>query len=241
LRRFSLRLYYRRAEGIIAVSEGVARDAAILTGLPRDRIHAIHNPTIPIDFDEKANEPVDHPWFDSDGLPVILAVGRLARPKDYPTLLRAFAILRDCLHCRLVILGEGRERTRISALAAELGISKHTDLPGYVANPFSYMRRASLFVLSSVWEGSPNVLIEALAAGAPVVSTDCENGPREILADGRYGILVPVGDPGALAEAMRTALENPPDKAFLRSATDKYRANRNAKEYLRVMGFGKSW
>jgi len=236
LRRFSLIFYYRRVDGVIAVSEGVARDVARLTGVSRDRIHAIHNPTVPVDFDERASEPVDHPWFGSGNLPVILAVGRLARPKDYPTLLRAFARLRERIECRLVILGEGKERAHLETLASALGVSEYVDLPGYAPNPFCYMRRASLFVLSSVWEGSPNVLIEALAAGTPVVSTDCDNGPREILADGRYGILVPVGDPDALAEAMGFALENPSDSGFLRSATDRYRAERNVREYLRVMG-----
>jgi glycosyltransferase involved in cell wall biosynthesis len=239
LRRFSLIFYYRRVDGIIAVSEGVARDVAILTGVSRGCIHVIHNPTIPIDFDERASEPVDHPWFASNSLPVILAVGRLARPKDYPTLLRAFARLHDRLDCRLVILGEGKERARLEALATALGISEHVDLPGHAVNPYSYMRRASLFVLSSLWEGSPNVLIEALAAGTPVVSTDCENGPREILADGRYGTLVPVGDPDALAEAMRFALESPSKNSFVKLATERYRAERNVGEYFRVMGIEK--
>jgi glycosyltransferase involved in cell wall biosynthesis len=236
LHKRSIAFHYRRIDGIIAVSRGVAEDIAGTTGIPLEQIHVIRNPTVPSDVAQRAQEDIDHPWFAPGNPPVVLAVGRLTKAKDFSTLMRAFAKLRSLKKCRLVILGEGKERQKLTALAGELGIENDTDLPGYAANPFAYMDRAALFVLSSAWEGSPNVLIEALSVGVPVVATDCENGPREILENGRYGTRVPVGDVEAMAEAMFQALEKPMDKALLQSAVEAYKADRSAVAYLTAMG-----
>jgi glycosyltransferase involved in cell wall biosynthesis len=149
-----------------------------------------------------ARQRPDHPWFQAGQPPVIIGVGRLTRQKDFPTLIRAFAELRRRSPARLLILGEGEERPRREALAGELGVSDHVALPGFVENAMGCMAGSALFVLSSAWEGLPTVLIEALAAGTRVVSTDCPSGPREILQNGRLGALVPVGDAAALAQAM---------------------------------------
>jgi glycosyltransferase involved in cell wall biosynthesis len=138
---------------------------------------------------------------------VILGVGRLTRQKDFFTLVRAFAELRRRRRARLIILGEGEDRAGLEALVAELGLGDDVALPGFRDNAPGYMARSSLFVLSSAWEGLPTVLIEALAVGTRVVSTDCPSGPREILQDGRLGALVPVGDAPALAKAMEDALD----------------------------------
>src|SRR5262249_43075680 len=146
-----------------------------------------------------------HPWFRPSAPPVVLGAGRLHAQKDFPTLLRAFAQVRAKREARLMILGEAKcaeYRTELMALAAQLGIADDVMLPGFVANPFAYMARAAVFVLSSAWEGLPTVLIEALASGCPVVSTACPSGPREILENGKYGPLVPVGDDTALANAI---------------------------------------
>jgi glycosyltransferase involved in cell wall biosynthesis len=145
----------------------------------------------------------------------VLGVGRLHRQKDFPTLLRAFATLRAQRPARLVILGEGAERESLEAMARELGIAEDVLMPGFVDNPAAWMRRAGVFVLSSAWEGFALVVLEALAVGCAVVSTDCPHGPREILADGIFGALVPVGDAGAMATAMAAALDAPPARARL--------------------------
>lgn len=236
LLRQSMVFCYRRANCLIANSIEVAEDISLITGVPFRQIHVINNPTISSDLFRLAEEPVDHPWFKNGNHPVILGVGRLSRAKDFPTLLRAFAELRTKRKCRLVILGEGKERHRLEQLATELGIREDMDLPGYAANPFAYMRRASLFVLSSAWEGSPNVLIQALALGLPVVATDCRSGPRHILSDGRYGPLTAVGDAQALSYEMLNVLDNPPSQQFQKTAAERFRADKCTGEYIAAMG-----
>jgi glycosyltransferase involved in cell wall biosynthesis len=203
-----VRRSYPRADGIAAVSAGVADDLAEVIGLPRQRVQVINNPVIVPELATMLDQPCDHPWFEGDHPPVLLAVGRLSPQKDYDCMLRAFAAVRAQMPCRLLILGEGPERARLEALAAELGVAADVDLAGWVGNPFPYMARSDLFVLSSRWEGLPTVLIEALYCGLRVVSTDCPSGPQEILDGGRYGALVPVGDHAALADAVLAALRD---------------------------------
>jgi len=236
LRRFGIVFCYRRADVVIANAEGVAKDIMDVTGLPREGLCVLENPTVSAEMLEQAKEPVDHPWLTSGQPPVVIGVGRLARQKDFPTLLKAFALLRAERECRLLILGEGKERQPLELLAAELGIAKDVDLLGFASNPFQYMSRSSLFVLSSAWEGSPNVLIQALALGVPSVSTDCPGGAKEILADGKFGPLVPVGDHAALFEAMKATLDNPLPKDVLLAGAEPFRADRCAQAYLRAMG-----
>jgi glycosyltransferase involved in cell wall biosynthesis len=164
-----------------------------------------------------------------------MGVGRLTRQKDFPTLIRAFAAVRKVRDCRLVILGEGKDRPALEALAKEMGVGGDVDLPGFVENPYAHMSRASLFVLSSAWEGSPNVLTEALALGLPAVATDCPSGPREILEDGRYGPLVPVGDADALAGAILKTLTHPPESAELKRAAGPYTVEESSRRYLEAL------
>jgi len=194
---------YPWADDIIAVSEGVADDLADTLALSRNRIKVIYNPVVTPEFFEKTREAVEQPWFQPSEPPVILGVGRLTKQKDFPTLLRAFALVRKRHPCRLVILGEGEDRSKLEALISELGMSEDVDMPGFVDNPYKYMAHAAVFALSSIWEGLPTVLIECLACGTPVVATDCPSGPREILGGGKYGTLVPVEDVGALAKALQ--------------------------------------
>jgi len=230
-----MRLMYPLADAIVAVSNGVAADLAEITGLPQTHFQVIPNPVITPKLSMLAREPINHPWFADDEEPVIIGVGRLTRQKDFPTLLKAFALVRRKSPCRLIILGEGRDRHRLQALAAKLGVENDVDLLGFVSNPYAYMARADLFVLSSLWEGLGNVLVEALALGTPVVSTDCPSGPREVLQNGRYGRLVPVGDVDALVEAMLATLANPPDKAFLASAVKAYTVDMSSRQYLETL------
>lgn len=213
-----LRRFYPRAAGIVAVSRGAADDLTRTTGLPRERVEVIYNPVITPAVLAQAGRRPDHPWLAPGQPPVILGVGRLTRQKDFATLLRAFAEVRRRRPARLIILGEGEDRPALESLARELGVEADVTLPGFHEHALGFMAASALFVLSSAWEGLPTVLIEALAAGTRVVSTDCPSGPREILQDGRLGGLVPVGDEKALAGAMLAALEGsverPPAEAL---------------------------
>jgi glycosyltransferase involved in cell wall biosynthesis len=203
----AMRWLYPRADAVVAVSKGVAQDLLNLMPQLEPKLTVIYNPVIDAAFYAKADAPVEHPWFQPHQPPVVLAAGRLVALKGYDTLLRAFARVRQETPARLVILGEGPERPNLERLASELGVAADVDMPGFDPNPFRYMRRAGVFVLSSRYEGLPNVLIQALACGCPVVSTDCPSGPSEILDGGRYGALVPVDDVEAMAGAIVAALK----------------------------------
>jgi glycosyltransferase involved in cell wall biosynthesis len=236
IQTLSMRRFYPWADAIVVPSQGAARDLAEVAGLAPDRVQVIPNPIVTPALLALAAQPVDHPWLQSPDIPVVLGVGELCARKDFSTLVRAFAQLRQRYTARLVILGKGRQRERLEGLARELGIDRDLSLPGFVSNPYAYMRRASLFVLSSRYEGFGNVLVEALAVGTPVVSTDCPSGPREILEGGRHGRLVPVGDVLALAEAMRETLEHPPQPAVLRAAAERFQVENSAAQYLTALG-----
>ena len=230
-----MRVLYRFADAIVAVSQGVADDLQRITRLPRARFHVIANPVITPDLADKAREAVNHPWLAEAAPPVILGIGRLTRQKDFPTLLKAFSLVSREIDCRLMILGEGRDRASLEQLARDLGIAGRVDLVGFRPNPYAYLQRARLFVLSSAWEGSPNALTEAMALGVPVVSTDCPSGPREVLDGGRLAPLVPVGDVQALAMAIRTTLANPPDLDLLRRSVAGYSIMHSSQCYLDVL------
>lgn len=227
---------YPRAEAVVAVSEGMARDLHSQLRLPSDLVKVIYNPVVDESLSQKAQLNVEHPWFQSEEIPVLLAAGRLTVQKDFSILIRAFAQLREQRQARLLILGEGPLRKKLQALVVELGLENDVSLPGFVKNPYAYMSRAAAFVLSSRWEGLPTVLIEAIACGCQVVSTDCPNGPSEILAEGKYGRLVPVGDVTALAQAMQLALENPIDAPQLRKRSQDFSIERSVSEYLQLIG-----
>ena len=219
------RRLYPWATGIVVVSEGVREDLARVTKIPIEKIEVAFNPSVaPEEAKQKAQARVDQPWFEPGEPPVLLAVGRLNVQKDYGTLISAFAQVRRNRPVRLIVLGEGREREAMEAMISELGLEDDVSLPGFVDNPFGYMARCSLFVLSSRWEGLPTVLIEALCCGARVVSTDCPSGPREILRGGEFGTLVPVGDSEALAAAIEAGFDSdeppPPEESWRRYDTD---------------------
>jgi glycosyltransferase involved in cell wall biosynthesis len=201
-----MRHLYPWADGIVAVSQGVADDIAEVTKISVDRMQVIYNPSVTPQISEKAKEPLDHPWFAPGEPPVILGVGKLQKQKGFPTLIRAFDKVRQARSARLMILGWGPDRPELEALVQALGLEADVAMPDHIKNPYPYMARSAVFVLSSAWEGLPNVLIEALAVGVPVVSTDCRSGPSEILAQGKYGELTPVGDSEAMAAAILRVL-----------------------------------
>ena len=207
---------YLYVDAAVGVSRGVAAELTEAVGVPGARVHTIYNPVVSDSPVSDSDQPAGHPWLDNPGPRVILAAGRLSKQKDFPTLLAAFARILDHGPARLIVLGKGRARADLLAHAERLGISDHVDFPGFVHNPHAFMARANLFVLSSRIEGLPTVLIEAMACGCPVVSTDCPFGPDEILEGGRWGDLVPMGDAMALSEAMLRTLEDPQPSDALR-------------------------
>ena len=200
---------YPRAQAIVAVSHGVKDSLATTARIPPDRITVIYNPVITPHLHQATQAHPDHPWFQGPD-PIILGIGRLTRQKNFPNLLHAFAQVLPQHPAKLLILGEGEDRDTLQRLIHDLHLDDHAQLPGFVPNPYAYLAHAQLFALSSDWEGLPTVLIEALAARTPVVSTDCPSGPREILDHGRHGHLVPTNDPTALAQAILHTLHQPP-------------------------------
>jgi glycosyltransferase involved in cell wall biosynthesis len=230
---FLYRAFLPLADGIVAVSNGVAADMGRICRTPRRHIDVIYNGVISNDF--RTTSRISSSIAGTEPkVPFVLAVGRLVPQKDYSTLLRAFAeVCRKC-DVNLIILGEGPEREELMRLAVMLGIAHRIALPGFIANPFDYMRAASALVLSSRFEGFGNVLAEALACGTPVVSTDCRFGPSEILDNGRYGQLVPVGDSAALASAIVFAMDKPLPKATLQKRGAEFTVARCASAYMKL-------
>lgn len=223
------------ADRVVAVSDGVADNLSHKLEFPRESISRIYNPVVTEEISELARTVPEHPWMSDDGPPVILGAGRLARAKDFPTLLRAFRQVSQNREARLIILGEGRWRKRLEKMTRKLGIQESVSLPGWVSNPYAFMSRASLFVLSSKYEGLGNVLIEAMACGCPCVSTNCPSGPAEILDNGRFGPLVPVGDDSALAAAMERVLDSPPDKEALLARAQEFSHDASIDQYERLI------
>ena len=203
-----MRVLYPKADLVVAVSQGVADDLCACLGLSKEKVQVIFNPVVRSGMAQEAARPLDHPWFKPGEPPVILGMGRLTEQKDFPNLIHAFALLRQQRDCRLMILGEGELRDELQELVTTLGLAASVSLPGFVDTPFAYMGHAAVFVLSSGWEGLPTVLIEAMACGTPVVSTDCPSGPDEILEGGVWGRLVPPGDSAALATAIAATLDD---------------------------------
>lgn len=236
LQRKSIGHLYRHVSNVIVTSEGVRTDMSAYTGLPLEQIEVVPSPVIPTALFREAQPKPEHPWFAEGEPPVILGVGELGRRKDFSTLIRAFAQMRENRRCRLVILGRGRERETLSQLARDLGVGENVDFPGFEPNPYPYMAHAAVFVFTSLWEGLGFVIIEALAVGTPVVSTDCPSGPREILQDGKYGRLVPVGDVSAVATAIEATLVDRPAKEFLQQAAMPYEIENSTSAYLKAMG-----
>ena len=228
-----MRRTYPHAHAIVNLSKELAVDMRKHMRLPIERAHVIGNPVVDQNLMDKAGQPVDHPWMATRDPPTIVAVGSLIALKDFAMLLHAVAIVKRNFSARLIILGEGEERGELQRLIGELGLDGIVDMPGFVENPYSYMSRAAVVALSSRWEALPTVLIEAMACGKPIIATDCHCGPREILEDGKYGRLVPVGDAPAMAAALLDALQGkvpaPPPESWKR-----YGIEHAAREYLKV-------
>jgi glycosyltransferase involved in cell wall biosynthesis len=227
---------YPKATDIIHVSKAAAEDLQSLLPANAQKVITIYNPIVTNDILHLKNDDSPHPWFNLIDTPVILGVGRLTEQKNFINLIEAYFIVRKEFNARLVILGQGEQREQIEKVVRHYNLGESVYLPGYVQNPLQYMRKASVFVLSSNWEALPTVLVEAMACGCPVVSTDCPSGPAEILDNGKYGKLVPVRDPKALADAIIKTINDPLKKEVLQSRAMEFGADKAVDEYLRVIG-----
>jgi len=232
--RATMHRTFPRADGIVTVSQGAADDLARFANLDRSMIQVVYNPVV-----GDAKPPVSVPlspadWW-SGSHQRVLAVGTLKKVKDYATLLDAFALLSEQMNVRLLILGEGECRAALEAQIGRLALADKVFMPGFTKDTLPYYQQADLHVLSSVTEGLPTVMIEALAAGTRVVSTDCPSGPREILRDGKFGRLVPVGDAIALAAAMAESLQDPPDALTLQARARDFSIDKSVTQYLDLL------
>ena len=224
---------YKYSEGIVAISNGVAENLAEIVKFKRDKITTIYNPVITESSFSNFPKP-RHPFY-GEGRKVILGAGRLVPQKDFKTLIEAFHLLSEDKSLYLIILGEGPMRGELTSLVKDYDLTERVSMPGYVENISAYMQYASVFVLSSLWEGFGNVLVEAMVTGCPVVSTDCPSGPSEILEDGKYGTLVTPGDAKALGMAIYKTLIKPINTNQTQERAKDFSVDIIAKQYLNLM------
>ncbi|MBT3890629.1 MAG: glycosyltransferase [Planctomycetaceae bacterium] len=229
------RRLYKSADRVVAVSNAAARDLEQQLRLPTSSVTTIYNPVVSAHIHDSRQEPLQHPFVEQRSEPLILAVGRLSAQKDYPTLIHAFAQLQPVAASRLAILGDGEERANIKALIDKLGLTERVCLVGFTDNPYQWMQRADLYVLSSRWEALPTVLIEAMACGCNFVSTDCPSGPAEILGERFAQRLTPCGDPIALATAIKQALDEPLDDAEVIRHASQFNFTTAAQRYIELL------
>ena len=224
---------YRKPHAIIAVSDGVADALSNELKISRNKITTIYNPIFSEDIVKRSKELISHPWVGKNALPLVIGVGRLTPQKDFSTLIHAFKQVLAKKQCNLIILGEGELRPELENLIKTLGLQDNVQLPGFVDNPYAWMSESDLFVLSSVHEGFGNVIVEAMACGTPVVSTDCPSGPNEILEDGKWGDLVPPGNAKLLSQSIIKSLSTPNQKD-IKSRAAFFSIDRAVNQYLKI-------
>jgi glycosyltransferase involved in cell wall biosynthesis len=232
IRPHLVKYLYPYADKVVTVSKGVAQDLITTCQLHSHKVQTLYNMFDVENIKQKSTEEATH--LPKDNLPIILNIGRLSPQKDQATLIKAFAIVRKKTPCHLIILGEGAERSNLIQLIRQLNLENDILMPGFVSNPYAYIARANVFVLSSMYEGLPGVLIEALACGTSIVSTNCPSGPAEILEHGKYGILTPVGDEDALANAMQKLLQQPYAPDILRARAMDFSIERLIPHYINL-------
>lgn len=237
LHQWSFSYLYPKAHTIITPSVDAAVDLAEISSLDISQIDVVPLPIIAEDLKHKAKESLSHPWLDNKDQAVIISVGELTARKDQSTLLKAFALLQKQQASRLLILGKGKDETKLKHLCVDLGISDQVDFLGYQQNPYKYLKQADVFVHTAKFEGFGMVLVEALALGLPAVAADCIGGPAEILQKGKLGLLTPVSDESALAKALYQTLQKPPSNAEERKqGVEKYTVAMSTLAYLKAMG-----
>ena len=230
-----VRLGYVMADEIVAVSKGVSKKLKGISFIKEEKINVINNPIFSKKIREKRIQEAGHEWFEKKEKPIVISAGRIVEQKGFEGLIESFLLVKEIKRARLVILGEGGRRKELEKLVSSLGLEEDVWMPGFVENPWKYMARADLFVLSSKYEGFGNVLVEAMACGTPVVSTDCPTGPRMILADGEYGELVPVGETETMAHAIVDTLESPPASQPLIDRAGDFSVTKSVEKYLDIM------
>lgn len=224
----------KKADVLVLTSKAMKGELLEHSDFDGSKVKIIHNP-VPIDeIQLKAKEKSGHEWLDNKNVPVVLAVGRLSYQKNFESLIRAFAGLRERRESRLIILGEGEERAKLENLVEEFKIQEYVSMPGFVSNPYSYMSRCDVFVLPSRWEGFPNVLVEAMACGAKVIATDCPGGAAEILENGKWGSLIPVNEFEALVRSLSAGVQT--NKRFdVSSRVEDFSVEYIVEKYIRVL------
>ncbi|NVD44401.1 glycosyltransferase [Qipengyuania atrilutea] len=233
--RLLMHLLYKRADIITVVAKKISDELVSELRLSPHKIETIFNPVERATILRALRGPPPHPWLNKGASsPVIIGCGRLTAQKDFHTLLRAFAILRTTRTAKLIILGEGEDRASLEREIIRAGLKDDVEMPGFVKRPVDYMAHCSVFVLSSRYEGLPGALVQALHCNVPLVSTDCPTGPEEILERGRWGQLVPVGDPHAMSVAIEKAIDGANTDTTARQIA--FRESYAIDEYLRVLG-----
>tara|TARA_B100000886_G_C20404714_1_gene484202 strand:+ start:436 stop:1539 length:1104 start_codon:yes stop_codon:yes gene_type:complete len=225
---------YRKAYKVIAVSNGVLEYILSIVDLDISKIKVIHNPIFEQSIIKMSKDRADHKWLINKNKPVILGVGRLTEQKNFELLIKAFVEVRKKIDTRLIIIGDGHLKNNLMSLIDSLELQNYVSLPGFVKNPYAFMANSSLFVLSSNYEGFGNVIVEAMACGTPIVSTDCFSGPSEILQNGYWGTLVPVKNLSALANAIIDTLNKKEYPNVIKRAKD-FSIDLKVDEYLKTM------
>lgn len=229
------RLFYNAADHHTAVSKGVKEEMIKAFALKAEQISVVDNPVITLQLLAQSKEEVNHPWFKKDrSIPVILHAGRFVYQKDHQTLIEAFKILNEKTEARLFLMGEGPLKKEIQSLVKSYDLESPVEFAGFDKNPFKYMSKCDVFVLSSHHEGMPGVLVQAMACGAPCVSTDCPTGPNEIIkSDLNNGKLVPVGDSKQMATAIEEVLNNPLQN--IEKGVERFKLEVALNSYLKVI------
>jgi glycosyltransferase involved in cell wall biosynthesis len=228
LKLISERTLFKQGDACVCVSKGLAKMMEKLDIMPKKRIHVIYNPVISPELLLQLDLPVVHPWFKKNNSPLLISAGRLDKFKGFDHLIRSFYLLRKeyTVDAHLMILGDGPEKFFLESLINDLHIEGNVELLGFVTNPLAYIAKADAFVLASQYEGFGNVIVEAIACGVNVVCTDCRYGPREILEDGKWGRLVPLGDINALTKAIYDTLLHPLPIDFLKTRSNDFTVER---------------
>ncbi len=220
--------FFNKANKVIGISKGVCSD---LRELRVKNCQAIYNPAVFPKIFNLAKKGINFS-FDKK---TFIAVGRLTKQKNFSLLIDAFYRVRKQLNCQLIILGEGELRADLKGQITKLALNNNVHLLGFVDNPYAYIKHSDVFVLSSLWEGFGNVIVEALALGTQVVATNCPSGPAEILENGKHGFLAEVNDKNDLSKQMLLALEKPIDKNVLIKRSKDFNIDKIARQYKKVL------
>lgn len=231
-------VFLKAADQIILISSGLS-DELLSLGISQKKIQVIYNGIDSAFIRKRAQEYVDHPWFKDTKVPIVVSVGRLSRQKNFHLLIESVARINENKFVRCIIVGDGDERTSLEEATRMFGINGSVDFVGVTTNPYPFMKNATVFALTSLYEGFGNVLVEAMACGTPVISTDCRSGPGEIIEDGISGILVPEGDPQVFASELERLIDNKELRARMKlnalSRAEEFSEVKMVNEYSRIL------